>query len=135
MHNWTTIFNHDFVSTLIYSNLFTHICVSIDTCSNGGVCKNRKGSFSCECRNSTTSGKLCQFREKVCNPNPCDKAECYPKEVKQRYECLADVKAVAMVFTLDDARLPFEKWMLYDVAKEIENAINEAAAEQTREGK
>ena len=54
--------------------------------------------------------------------------------MKQRYECLADVKTVAMVFTLDDARLPFEKWMLYDVAKEIENAINEAAAEQTREG-
>ena len=51
------------------------------------------------------------------------------------YECLAEVRTVAMTFRLDEARRPFEDWMKYDIAKEIENAINDAAVIQTRDGK
>lgn len=51
------------------------------------------------------------------------------------YECLADVTTVTMTFKLDDARRPFEKWMKYDIAKEIENALNDPAVIQTRDGK
>ena len=51
------------------------------------------------------------------------------------YECLAEVRTVTMTFRLDEARRPFEDWMKYDIAKEIENAINDAAVIQTRDGK
>ena len=95
---------------------------------------NRQGSFSCECGNST-SGKLCQLNDTICQPNPCQSGLCYPKEVQKGYECIPDVTTVAMVYSLSDARIPFKKWMVYDVAKEIENAINNAAVVQTREGK
>jgi hypothetical protein len=55
--------------------------------------------------------------------------------VRDGYECLSDVTTVTMVFTLGEERIPLEDWMLYDVAKEIENTINNAAVVQTREGK
>ena len=108
--------------------------VFIETCGKNGVCENRRGSFSCKCGQSA-SGKLCQLNETLCNPNPCQSGKCYPKEVRDGYECLADVTTVTMVYTLGEERIPLEDWMLYDVAKEIENTINNAAVVQTREGK
>ena len=54
--------------------------------------------------------------------------------MRDGYECLADVTTVTMVYTLGEERIPLEDWMLYDVAKEIENTINNAAVVQTREG-
>lgn len=94
---------------------------------------NREGSYSCSCPKSTR-GKLCQFNRTICEGKCVAKGKCYPTEPKPGYECIDDVRTVAMVFRLDDSRLPFEDWMLYDVAKDIENAINYAAIVQTGEG-
>ena len=38
-----------------------------------------------------------------------------------------------MVYKLNELKRPFEEWMLYDVAKEIENAISNAVV-LTRDG-
>lgn len=96
---------------------------------------NRRGSFSCDCPPSTF-GRLCQFKETTCKkPNPCPAPKkCYPKESKQGYECLADVRSVNMVFKLNKARRPFNDWMLYDIAREIKNAIDDEATVQAQNG-
>jgi hypothetical protein len=99
-------------------------CVSIETCQNNGTCVNRQGSFSCACpSNSKITGKLCQFTEKVCK-NKCQKNEtCYPKENQLGYECIANPLTVSMEYPLDSSQRPFQDWMKYDIAQNVENAI------------
>lgn len=101
---------------------------------NNGRCVNREGSFSCECPEGT-NGKLCQFNETICEPNPCGDKDCYPKETAKKYECLTNVTFVSMEFKLNHYRIPFDDWMLNDVTKDIENAINDAASTQNADGR
>ena len=98
---------------------------SNETCKNNGKCVNRPGSFFCTCPNSNITGKLCEFdRNKVCQ-GQCEQGEtCYPKDNNEGFECLANARAVSMVYQLDSNQIPFEDWMKYDVAQNIRNAIN-----------
>jgi hypothetical protein len=87
---------------------------------------NRPGSFSCTCPNSGITGKLCQFDEKKDCEGKCEQGEtCYPKETENQlgYECITNVRTVSMVYQLDSNQLPFEDWMIYDVAQNVENTI------------
>ena len=122
MYNWTNI--HDCL-----------ICL-IAPCSNG-ACENKRGSFFCNCRTAKSrSGKFCQLKNDVCKSSPCSgKEKCYPKDVVEGYECLNATKTVTMTYRLGETRTPFEEWMTHDIAKEIENAINDATIIQTKDGK
>lgn len=97
---------------------------SLGTCKNNGVCENRPGSFSCSCPNSNVTGKLCQYDKNICI-GKCQKPgeECYPKENSVGYECIANAQTVSMVYQLDGSQLPFENWMIHDIAQSIEKTI------------
>ena len=93
-----------------------------ETCGNG-TCQNRRGSYSCSCP-AGSSGKRCQISDVACRSNPCQSNQtCYPGEPDKGYDCIDNVRNVAMVFKLDQSRRPWEEWMKYDVENEIKNAI------------